>query len=90
MDFSKCENTTKNRDISKFSKESDPTHTYENYTIGYGDSTQLENKFESNTERYNERNARESGSRETYTILSLPSKENDRWKSHLELAISDE
>ena len=47
----------------KNSKESDPTQTYENYSIGYGDSTQLKNKIESNAIRYTEKNARESGSR---------------------------
>ena len=51
--------------MSKFSKESDPTQTYEKYSIGYGDSTQPKNKIQSNASRYTEENARESGSRET-------------------------
>ena len=62
----------------KFSKESDPTQTYEKYSIGYGDSTQPKNKIQYNASRYTAENARESGSRETYTILSLPSEENER------------
>ena len=62
----------------KFSKESDPTQTYEKYSIGYGDSTQPKNKIQSNASRYTEENARESGSRETHIILSILSEENER------------
>ena len=64
--------------MKKNSKESDPTQKYEKYSIGYGDPTQPKNKIQSNASRYTEDNVIESGSREIYTISSLPSEENDR------------
>ena len=63
VDISKSSKITKNVNMIKNSKESDPTQTYEKYSIGYGDSTQPKNKIQYNASRYTEENARESGSR---------------------------
>ena len=61
--FSKSQKSRNNFNMLKNQGESDPTQTYEKYSIGYGDSTQPKNKIQYNASRYTEENARESGSR---------------------------